>query len=216
MEVTKRVLLTALASAALATGALGAPAAPVLGNGQPQGAPAPEQRVVANAGCCASSAFAVSFVEQGDKVRVRIRDTAEGWTWESPAIDGHVVPHLHGETPCRATVQDMDADQQPEVIVTISDGEPGGSVWIWKKDAQAHAFRPIPVEVGPNVGTRDFLVWDLESSGPNAPVKITPYGHVEIQGHLFALLGQTSGVGLFRWRVSRGMVRHLETIASKP
>lgn len=217
---TKTLLITTLASLALAAVSIAAPAAPVLGNGQPAPAPAgaaapAAATITRNQGCCASGAYAVSFVEEGQSVKVRIQSTAEGWSWESPAIDGKVVPHKHSESSCRATVADMDADNQPEVIVAISDGAPGGSVYIWKRTAGAQAFKPIPVEVGPGVGARDFLVWDM-AGATDAPVKITPFGHVEIQGHLFALLGQSTGEGTFRWRVSRGMVRHLETIATKP
>lgn len=179
-------------------------------------APAPQAPPLATpaSGCCASGAFTVTFLQQGETVKVRIKDNAEGWTWESPAVDGKVVPHKHGETSCQATVQDMDADQQPEVVVSIADGAPGGAVYVWKKDGRA--FRAIPVEVGPGVGTRDFLVWDLAGDAPEAPVKVTSVGHVEVRGHLFSLLGQSTGEGTFRWRVSRGMMRHVETVARKP
>lgn len=197
MKITNYFLLSLLSTAALA-------------------APAPQAPPLATpaSGCCSSSAYAVTFVQQGETVKVKIRDTAEGWTWESPAIDGKVIPHKHGTASCQATVQDMDADQKPEVVVTVADGAPGGSVYIWKRDGKA--FRVIPVEVGPGVGTRDFLVWDIAGDAPQAPVVVTPFGHVEVRGHLFSLLGQSTGEGTFRWRVSRGMIRHVETIAAKP
>lgn len=169
----------------LALGALAGLVAPALANG-----------------CCATARLAVTV--QGSAIT--IRDTRDGVSWTSADLGGAVVEHAHGASACRATVADLDGDANPEVVVTVKDGDESGLVYVFGRKAGEQAFVPLMCEVGPGVQPRAFLVWDIPSR--TAPVAVTADGAVVVTGRQFSLLGEGTGRAEYTWKLSGGMLRH--------
>jgi len=164
---------------------------------------------------CGAQRFTTSFVQDGKSVHVRLADTTEGWTWDSAALSGKPVTHLYGSGACQSTEVDVDGDGVPEVIVTLDDEAPGGSIYVFRRVAGQHTFAPVPVEVGPGFKPRDFMVWDIPGQA-TAPVTIGTDGDIQIKSRSYALLDQGAGEALFHYKYQDGMLRqqHTKTAAS--
>lgn len=143
-----------------------------------------------------------TVLSDGQQHRVQVRHLTEGWSWQSSAVDGTLVPH-EGR---RVTVADLDDDGSPEVLVTIDDQAPGGRVHVFRRQAGAPAFEPVMSEVGPGMRPRAFLVWDV-SNGQTAPVSVAADGEIRIRARDFGMLGVGEAMATYRYRMQGGLIR---------